>query len=64
MTQVWLIRNDTLSQELEEGGFISIGWDGTGDLNRISLQVDSLIADLRKRIVLGLMEGVPDIPEG
>ena len=48
MTQVWLIRNDTLSQELEEGGFISIGWDGTGDLNRISLEVDSLIADLRK----------------
>lgn len=48
MTQVWLIRNDTYSEELEEGGFISIGWDGTGDLNRISLELEDLIADLAK----------------
>lgn len=48
MTQVWLIRNDTYSKELEEGGFISIGCDGTDDLNRISLELESLMADLAK----------------
>lgn len=46
MAKVWLIRNDTFSNELEEGGFISIGWDGTADLDAISLEIDSLVADL------------------
>src|SRR5690625_4099735 len=46
MTKVWLIRNDTFSEELENGGFISIGWDGTGDLDTISLEVEDLISEL------------------
>lgn len=46
MTKVWLIRNDTFSEELENGGFISIGWDGTGDLDKISLEVEDLISEL------------------
>lgn len=38
MTKVWLVRNDTYSDELEDGGFISIGWDGTDNLDVISLK--------------------------
>src|SRR5690625_3894483 len=48
MTNVWLIRNDTFSDEHENGGFISIGWDGTGNLDTISLEVQDLVADLAK----------------
>lgn len=48
MTKVWLIRNDTFSDELENGGFISIGWDGTDNLDTISLEVEDLISDLAK----------------
>src|SRR5699024_210610 len=48
MTKVWLVRNDTYSDELEDGGFISIGWDGTDNLDVISLKVEDLISDLAK----------------
>ncbi|WP_022883375.1 restriction endonuclease [Glaciibacter superstes] len=35
MVVMWGIHNDTLSTELVEGGFISIGWDEVGDLRTI-----------------------------
>ncbi|GAA2029672.1 hypothetical protein GCM10009720_06940 [Yaniella flava] len=46
MPNVWLIRNDTFSEELEGGGFVSIGWDGTNNLDVVSLEVEDLIKDL------------------
>ncbi|MGP5578562.1 restriction endonuclease [Corynebacterium flavescens] len=33
---IWGIHNDTLSDELIDQGFISIGWDNVGDLHNIS----------------------------
>lgn len=33
--QVWGIHNDTLTSELIDQGFVSIGWDMVGDLNEI-----------------------------
>lgn len=33
---VWGIHNDTLTTELMEGGFVSIGWDEVSDLSQIS----------------------------
>lgn len=48
MTKVWLIRNDAFSKELESGGFISIGWDGTSNLDAISLEVEDLMTDLAR----------------
>ena len=33
--QIWGIHNDTLTHELVDEGFISIGWDGLGDLTQI-----------------------------
>ena len=33
--QIWGIHNDTLTHELVDRGFISIGWDGLGDLTQI-----------------------------
>jgi restriction system protein len=32
----WGIHNDTLTTELLDEGFVSIGWDELGDLNRIA----------------------------
>lgn len=34
-SRIWGIHNDTLADELVDGGFISIGWDELGDLNAI-----------------------------
>lgn len=34
--KVWGIHNDTLTTELVDAGFVSIGWDELGDLTRIS----------------------------
>src|SRR5699024_10538079 len=48
MRKVWLIRNDAFSEELENGGFISIGWDGTDNLDAISLEVEDLMTDLSR----------------
>ncbi|AGP30404.1 restriction endonuclease [Corynebacterium terpenotabidum] len=33
--QIWGIHNDTLTHELVDQGFVSIGWDGLGDLTQI-----------------------------
>lgn len=35
MTNLWGIHNDTLTEELLQEGFVSIGWDEVGDLNQI-----------------------------
>lgn len=35
MTTIWGVHNDTLTTELVEGGFISIGWDTIDDLRNI-----------------------------
>jgi len=35
MTNVWGIHNDTLTTELVDEGFVSIGWDELGDLREI-----------------------------
>jgi len=32
---VWGVHNDSLTSELVDGGFISIGWDQLGDLNNV-----------------------------
>lgn len=34
-TQIWGIHNDTLTHELVDEGFISVGWDEVGDLTQI-----------------------------
>lgn len=35
MTNMWGVHNDTLTTELVDGGFISVGWDELGDLRAI-----------------------------
>lgn len=35
-TQIWGIHNDTLTDELVDEGFISVGWDDIGDLSLVS----------------------------
>src|ERR1035437_4365970 len=35
MTKMWGVHNDTLTRQLVEGGFVSIGWDELGDLRAI-----------------------------
>ena len=35
MTTMWGVHNDTLTRQLVEGGFVSIGWDELGDLRTI-----------------------------
>jgi restriction system protein len=42
MTNMWGIHNDTLTSELVEGGFVSIGWDGLTDLTSIGPSRDDL----------------------
>lgn len=32
---IWGVHNDTLTEEIIAGGFISAGWDKLGDLNNI-----------------------------
>lgn len=49
---VWGIHNDSLSDELVEGGFVSIGWDRIGDLRAIGLD--------RGRLKSALTEAYPD----
>jgi restriction system protein len=33
--QIWGIHNDTLTHELVDDGFVSVGWDEIGDLSRV-----------------------------
>ncbi len=35
MATMWGIHNDTLTHELVDEGFVSIGWDELGDLSTI-----------------------------
>lgn len=46
MQEMWGVHNDTLSGELIDGGFISIGWDDVGDLRAIPGGRDGLKARL------------------
>ena len=46
MTTIWGVHNDTLSSELVDEGFISIGWDELGDLNAIGPTREALKAAL------------------
>lgn len=46
MNNMWGIHNDTLSSELVDQGFVSIGWDELGDLRLIGTERDELKARL------------------
>lgn len=46
MNHVWGIHNDTLTTELVDEGFVSIGWDQLGDLRTIGTDRDTLKAKL------------------
>ncbi len=46
MTTMWGIHNDTLSDELVTGGFVSIGWEELGDLREIGAAREDLKATL------------------
>ena len=46
MTNVWGVHNDRLNTELVDGGFITIGWDGVGDLREIGFDREALRAAL------------------
>ena len=48
MPTMWGVHNDTLTSELIENGFISIGWDDLGDLSTISGGREGLKAALAK----------------
>lgn len=56
MTTIWGIHNDTLSTELIEGRFVSIGWDELGDLRQIG--------ESRDRLKSTLLSAVPDAKPG
>jgi restriction system protein len=43
---MWGIHNDTLTSELVEGGFVSIGWDPLGDLTGLGVSREELKASL------------------
>jgi len=46
MTNMWGVHNDTLTTELVEGGFVSIGWDDLGDLRTIGSSREEIKATL------------------
>lgn len=46
MTNLWGIHNDTLTSELIDGGFVSIGWDPLGDLRTLGTSREELKASL------------------
>ncbi|AEG43161.1 restriction endonuclease [Isoptericola variabilis] len=48
MTAIWGVHNDTLTTELVEGGFISIGWDSVRDLREIPGGRDGLKDELSR----------------
>lgn len=50
MRNVWGIHNDTLTSELVDEGFVSIGWDGVGDLRKISGGREGLKAKLNETL--------------
>lgn len=46
MTNMWGVHNDTLTTQLVDGGFVSIGWDELGDLRAIGSSRGELKAAL------------------
>jgi len=48
MPNVWGIHNDTLTSELVDYGFVSIGWDETGDLRKLPADRDGLKWELAR----------------
>lgn len=46
MNNMWGIHNDTLTTELVDEGFVSIGWDQLGDLRAVGTDRDTLKAKL------------------
>lgn len=46
MSSIWGVHNDTLTTELLDGGFVSIGWDELGDLNATPPGRDAIKAAL------------------
>lgn len=42
------VRNDALTTELIDGGFVSVGWDEIGDLSQIGLEREQLKATLAR----------------
>lgn len=46
MTNMWGIHNDTLTSELIDGGFVSVGWDPLGDLRTLGASREELKASL------------------
>lgn len=48
MTNMWGIHNDTLTTELVDEGFISVGWDELGDLRRIGGTREEIMAVLSR----------------
>ena len=46
MTNMWGVHNDTLTTELVDQGFVSIGWDELGDLREIGRSREDLKAAL------------------
>lgn len=60
MSAIWGVHNDTLTDELLEGGFVSVGWDVIGDLRTISHGRDGLkgalirtLPDAKPRAIAG-----------
>jgi restriction system protein len=60
MRNVWGIHNDTLTTELVEEGFVSIGWDEVGDLRKIpdgreglKATLDEALPDSKPRAIAG-----------
>lgn len=48
MTAMWGIHNDTLTTDLVEQGFVSIGWDELGDLRQLPRTWDSFKSELAR----------------
>lgn len=46
MTKLWGIHNDTMTSELVDQGFVSVGWDKMGDLQQLSNGREGLKAAL------------------
>lgn len=45
---MWGLHNDTLTEELIKGGFVSIGWDEIGDLSLVGAGRDEIKAELAR----------------
>lgn len=56
MSNMWGIHNDVLGSELVDGGFISIGWEGIGDLRQVG--------EDRTRLKVLLEETFPEAKAG